>query len=103
MSPYFPSSRSCPGGGGEHASAPCLTCGRSAFGPDPVEACPFVSAPMGATCREEALATLGAAALSGYSPLALIDMLDYARVAPSAVLDGVRREFVTAPDPRGRA
>ncbi|RYG19084.1 hypothetical protein EON82_21860 [bacterium] len=81
----------------------CATCDWSAaFGPEPHAAQAFVAALMEAPTQTEALAVLGAAALSGHGVLSLIDMLDFARVVPSPVLDRIRQEFVSAADPRHR-
>ncbi|RYG24124.1 hypothetical protein EON82_11795 [bacterium] len=49
---------------------------------------------MEAATPGEALAAMEAATLGGYDAATLVDLLDYARVVPSPMLDRLRSEFV---------
>lgn len=58
---------------------------------------------MEATSLAEAREVLRSATLDGYDASMLTDLLDFARVVPSPVLDRVRSDFVVdRPDPYGR-
>src|SRR5438105_1553229 len=76
--------------------------GEAAFAPEDAADQTFLSELMEARSETLALEVLAAAAESGYDASALVDLLDYARTVASPALDGIRREFVTIPDPRGR-
>ena len=79
----------------------CGRCGESIERPD-CDGAP-IGPLMEAATLGEALSGLGTAARSGYGPTSLVELLDFARVVPSPVLDRLRSEFVVdQPDPYRR-